>query len=451
MGRTVKINEGVEVEGDYTPSLPPKVHHPEVLLISSVLNTSNIKEIIAKISPEYFHLYRPEWSWIENFYNRFGHTPSAESFLESFVEFPFQAHIKDTDWSAERVRKNHVRRTSLKALNEVMNLFETEDQGAALSLMGTTATELSRIEEGTPPLELSNTDWFYENVKERFERAAETGFSGIKTGFPSVDGRTSGMQPGDLWIIAARLGQGKTWILARMAADAVLNDKKVLFISLEQPSFQIHYRVQTIMSRFMGHTVSNRSLISGQNVDLKAYRSFLDDLSSKISGSLVVVDPRRGKVTPTTVSGLIERHKPDVVFIDYITLMGVPGGGKVADDWVGVGKISQETKLVALTHNIPIVAAAQINRAGATDDSKSAPPPGVDKLSRSDSIGQDADVVITIQGYGRTARKALLAKVRSGEDGSQFYTSFKPDRGFIDEISMDEAQQMFADSLLEDA
>lgn len=170
--------------------------------------------------------------------------------------------------------------------------------------------------------------------------------------------------------------------------------------------------------------------MQGVNYDLDDYRSFLVDLPSKVPGSLIISDPSRGRVNPFTLSSLMERHQPDLMVIDYLTLMQQEG-----DDWRGARKLSAETKLVAQQHAVPILAAAQINRAGEGGRR----PPGSNTLSESDGIGQDADVIVTHKQESERVIQGLLAKNRSGQSNQVFWSAFEPNDGRIEEIAHDEA------------
>lgn len=232
-----------------------------------------------------------------------------------------------------------------------------------------------------------------------------------------------------------------TWMLTKMATEAVVSGKRAVFISLEQTKAQITFRLHTMLANRFGYSLKNRELMSGVNLDLNYYRGFLADLPEKVDGEFFVLDPSRGRVNPYTISSIIERLEPDIVFVDYITLMQ-----KESDEWQGVAKLSAECKEVALTHHTPIVAAAQINRLG--EGGKK--PPGVDKLAQSDSIGQDADVVLTMRKFSNKARQLLLAKNRSGTDDIVFYADFDPDAGRFEEVSYEDAMALQAEAAMED-
>lgn len=415
--------------------------NPEVLLISSMVQTGDTTTPIDHgVEPECFHSHRPEWEWVTQFHAHHGKCPDKATFRAQFPDFPL---LKTTDvaWASDAVVTNNLRHHLAVSVKEATSLLAADRPGEALDSM---RSAISGVKD---PVARRNTDALsdysdvFREAARRVESATTRGLAGVDTGLPTVNDRTGGIQPGDLWITAARLGVGKTWMLTRMASGAVQAGKKVVFVTLEQTKAQILFRVHTVLGHKLGYSIKNRELMSGVNLDLAYYHGFLADLPTKVEGSCYVLDPSRGRVNPQTLSSVIERLEPDVVMVDYITLMQ-----KESDEWQGVAKLSAECKEVALTHEVPIVCAAQINRLG--EGGKK--PPGVDKLAQSDSIGQDADVVLTARKFSTKARQWLIAKNRSGTDDIVFYTSWDPDNGEIEEISFEDAMALQAEAAMEE-
>jgi len=415
--------------------------HPEVLLISSVLQTGDLSTPgDYGLDGEQFHAHRQVWEWIQEFHTKHGKTPDKPSFRSQFPDFPL-LKTTDVEYAAEAVSNNHLRHCLAQSVKDATNLLAANRPEDALAKMKSTIHGVQDPESARNTNVLSDTSEVFQEAARRVEAANSNGLAGVDTGFATVNDRTGGVQPGDLWITAARLGVGKTWMLTKMATEAVVSGKRAVFVSLEQTKAQITFRLHTMLANRFGYSLKNRELMSGVNLDLNYYRGFLADLPKRVDGEFYVLDPSRGRVNPYTLSSIIERLEPDIVFVDYITLMQ-----KESDEWQGVAKLSAECKEVALTHHTPIVAAAQINRLG--EGGKK--PPGVDKLAQSDSIGQDADVVVTMRKFSNKARQLLLAKNRSGTDDIVFYADFDPDEGRFNEVSYEEAMSLQAEAAMEE-
>ena len=409
--------------------------HPEVLLISSVLVNQDIKVTTAVgVTDSMFHLCRDEWDWVTEYYEKRGTVPSRITFKQQFPSFRL-VRADDTQHLAEEVVKEHARFTTVELIDSAIGDLKSEVNINRI---------IKELHHGLIDLDLSTTatsntgsiiaDWqdTYAEVARRVEQVALRGQAGVVTGFPTLDNLTGGAQAGDYWVIAARLGQGKTWTLIRMACAALYSGFTVQYHALEQSRTQIELRCHSFMSSKLGtNTFRSIDLMTGKNFDLIAYKKFLRNLKRNFTGNIHISDTSRGYVNPTTIAAMIERNNPDVVFIDYLTLMDT------GDDWRATANLSGQIKSLAQRYQVPVIVAAQINRSGVGKE-----PPGPEHLSSSDSIGQDADAVVTLKQMSDRVVKMRLAKYRHGKDNEVWWCAFKPNTGHFEEITGDEAQDM---------
>lgn len=413
--------------------------NPEILLISSIIQTGEFDPVVsAGLSEEQFHSHRAEWEWMLRFFTHYGKVPDKPTFRGQFPDFPL-LRTTDVEYGIEAVSQEHLRYTLTSTMKQAANHLVEDNPDEALSLMYATLAGINR-QTGSRESHadaLREFSPFLEEAQRRVDASKSLGYAGVTFGYPTLNERTGGLHPGDLAIWAARLGQGKTWMLCKVAAEALLQGKRVVFVSLEQPRSQIVFRIHTLLSKEFGYSLRHRDLMQGVNMDVEEYRSFLVDLPNQLpeSASLFISDPTRGRANPYTLATLMERHDPDVMMVDYLTLMQTE-----SDEWQGVAKLSKDTKLVASQYGVPILAAAQINREG--DSGRR--PPSAKHLAQSDSIGQDADVIVTMKKDSPSVLQVLLAKNRSGQDGQVFYSVFQPNEGRINEIPHDEALTLTA-------
>jgi replicative DNA helicase len=249
--------------------------------------------------------------------------------------------------------------------------------------------------------------------------------------------------------MAARLGQGKTWSLARMACAAAFSGYNIQYDALEGTRPEIAMRIHTFASSEYGKEVfKNLDLSMGKNFSPRAYKEFLQSLRNDVKGRMHIADTTKGPISPLSIAAQIERNRVDIVYLDYITLMDGSDGASEGD-WKSIGKLSKSLKQIAQMYQTPIVAAAQLNREAANMRDLAGP----DKLAESDSIGRDADAVITARQMSKHVIAMKLAKYRHGRDGFVWYTKFLPNTGHFEEITFDEAQDAIAedkDSEVED-
>ncbi len=406
--------------------------HPEALLISSTIRTQRVdKAINHGVRQEWFHAFADEWKWIENYYLRHRRPPSRQAFKTKFDDFAMYK-VDDVDHYVEEVRDSHARYVLTESIETaVSNLGNDQDVRNIIKHLQESVVKLDLQVQGSRANCDLVGDWdeTYQDVLRRVERSKKKGLPGVPTGFPTLDDVTGGQQPGDLWIVAARLGQGKTWSMIRMACAALYDGLTTDYHALEQSRTQIEMRCHAFLSSKYGKqafTVSD--LMNGKNFSLLEYKDFLRDLRTHVKGKMHVSDTSRGRVTPSTIASFVEATDPDIVFVDYLTLMDT------GEDWRDTARLSAGMKQIAQRYQIPVTCAAQINRSGVGKE-----PPGPETLSQSDSIGQDADAVVTMKQMSASVVKMRLAKYRHGKDNITWWCRFLPNTGHYEEITTNEA------------
>lgn len=411
----------------------------EALLISAVLRQEDHKTpMLEGASPEWFLSYRKEWEWIETYITRHHKAPSKSLFKATFPDFVV-LKSDDVEYCVQEVKESYLRRSLILLVEEATEKITNNSR--SIDIINETQRKMMELQvqsEGGKNETNIVEDWelAYGEAARRYERNQERGQAGVPTGFPTLDNLTGGPQEGDYWIVAARLGQGKTWTLIRMACNALYSGLTVQYDALEQSRAQIAMRSHSFLSSQYGkQQFRSMDLMHGKDFDLKAYREFLGGLKDLIAGKLIVNDTSRGRVNPSMIAAQIERNKPDIVFIDYLTLMNTGG-----DDWKAIANLSAELKGIAMHYQVPIVAAAQLNRMAIGNDIA-----GAEHLAGADAIGQDADCVITMKQMSAHVIKMKLAKFRHGSDGQMWFNEFRPNSGRFDEISGQEADDIMDD------
>jgi replicative DNA helicase len=183
---------------------------------------------------------------------------------------------------------------------------------------------------------------------------------GLPTGFTDFDKITGGLRPGDLVIVAGRPSMGKSTLAVNMAEYASVHQAKrasVAIFSLEMPSEQV---VTRMLSSIGGVPLS--SLRSGNISDEDWVR--ITSATSQLSESKVFVDETPA-LTPTELRARARRikreHGLDLVVVDYLQLMQVPGTKE--NRATEIGEISRGLKVLAKELAVPVIALSQLNRA----------------------------------------------------------------------------------------
>lgn len=408
----------------------------ESLLISAVLRQCDHKTpILAGVKTSWFATHSQEWDWINRYIQRHHKAPSKALFRTKFPDFSI-LRSDDVEYCTSELRDEHLRRSLVKYIDSTLDRVKDQDDVLkVLSDLQSQVTALQADGSGTANEMDVVDDWesTFNEVARRYERVKTNGIAGVPTGFATLDLITNGPQESDFWIVAARLGQGKTWTLLKMACTALAHGHTVQYDALEQSRTQIAMRAHSFLSsNHAKNNFASTSLMNGKGFDLVAYKKFLQNLKEEIAGRLIVNDTSRGRVTAASIAAQIERNKPDIVFIDYLTLMNSQAG-----DWQAIAALSAEMKGIAMRYEVPIVAAAQINRTAIGEDL-----PGAEHLAGADAIGQDADAVVTMKQVSKSVVKMKLAKYRHGQDGQTWFNEFRPNSGRFVEISGDDAQNL---------
>lgn len=414
----------------------------EQYLISAVVKSQDHVTPAARgISSKFFSSYEDEWTFIETYIASHKRTPSKAAFQNRYPDFVFK-NTDDVEHFCEEVRKAHAQSFLTASIQEIIEDISNGDITQAIRSMHRSALDVeSKISGISDDADIiDNWQGTYEEVMRRVARKEQFGQSGIPTGFPTLDERTGGPQPGHLWILSARLGQGKTWALIRMAAAATFSGLPVQYDALEGTRAEIAMRFHTFASSEYGKQVfKNADLSMGQNFSPREYKEFLKGIRGNVSGKLFIADTSRGPVSPMTIAAQIERNQTAVTYLDYITLMETDAN---RDERQGMVKLSKQLKGVAQRYQTCIVAAAQLNRAATNVGNNYA---GPEHLAESDSFGRDADAVISMRQRSKHIVSLKLVKYRHGRDGFEWHCKFLPNTGHFEEITFDEAQEVIAD------
>ena len=400
---------------------------PEQHLISSILRDSDIAAAFSThLTDEMFRAYPDEWEWLSNYYRKYKKTPSRAAFKAEFSSFRIK-DVNDTRYYADEVRKAHAKRLLTKSMNECANLIASGKIDDAVQMMGHSVIEVSGSVGMSNNGDIVTTfEDILSDVEQRVNRVRDTGFSGIPTGFPALDNRTGGPQPGDLWIVAARLGEGKSFTMQKMAVSALMNGYSVQYNALEQSRAQVGMRIHTMLSSQIGKDVFRTTdLMRGENFDLVKYKKFVRGLKKVLDGRLHVNDAQRGRIGIMGLAAQYEQTRPDIAYVDYLSLLDRKG-----NEHSDIAAVAGGLLGAAQEYEIPIVAANQLNRQyGLSKDNA-----GAEALSGSDAIGQDATAVITIKQTSALTLQFKMAKYRNGPAGFKWYCHFEPDKGVFKEV-----------------
>ena len=252
------------------------------------------------------------------------------------------------------------------------------------------------------------------NEMEEQAKSAKEGLD-IPTGFRELDDVTNGLHPGQLILIAARPGLGKSTLALDFARSAALRSHvPTVFFSLEMSATEISQRLLSAEK-----SVPLSAIRKSKDLQSEGWKR-INTLQPKLDDSPLYIDDSPN-LTLSEIRAKCRRLKAQygikLVIIDYLQLM--TSGKKVENRQQEVSEFSRSLKLLAKELDVPIVALSQLNRGPENSPDKK---PQLSHLRESGSLEQDADIVLLLhrerfaeQGENRNDAEIHIAKHRNGE------------------------------------
>ena len=326
---------------------------------------------------------------------------SAEYIYLLASSVPATANVKEY---ARIVKEKAILRRLIGACDEINN-EAYEEVAPVRAILDSAQQRIFDISNGNDTKEFRHIRDILHNVYHDLEMLSETKGSvqGTKTGFSTLDKMLVQMGKGDLVIVGARPGMGKTSFAMNIATNVAKNSgKAVAIFSLEMSGEQLVTRILSSEA-----LVDSYSLRSGQlkGEDWNNIASVVQSLS----GCDIYIDDTSA-ITSTEMKSKLRRiNNLGLVVIDYIGLM--QSTSKSDNRAQQVGEISRNLKIMAKDFGIPIICCAQLNR-GTESRPGMGKKPTLADLRDSGSIEQDADIVLFL--YRDEYYKTL-----SGNDGKE--------------------------------
>ena len=389
--------------------LPNNIEAEKSVLAACMLNADILEEIMMKLQPENF--YRPAhriiFEAITDLHTRripvdqisLADNLNASGQLDAIGGRSYIVELADntfalTSWSnhADIVKRNSILRDLIYASTQISALaYNAPDdldevvEDAEKTLFDVTERRVSST--------FVKMDTLINDAFEEISQLAEqkTHIAGVPTGFKDVDNLFYGLRGGDLVILAARPGVGKTSFALNLAVNAARSGVSVAFFSLEMSAGQLVQRIlcadaRVSLSKIRGGFISEADW--GQ----------IADASNRLSKLELFIDDTPGlSILEARAKARRElRQVPKgkgLIIVDYLQLMQPQTARRDGNRAVEVGEISRGLKILAKEMDMPVIALSQLSRAVEMRGKKR---PQLSDLRESGSIEQDADIVMFI-------------------------------------------------------
>ena len=320
------------------------------------------------------------------------------------------------------VRERSVLRQLIRISNEVSDTAFQPQGATAQDILDQAERKIFAIAEqqqkGGGPQALRP---LLQKALERIDKLFQSNeaITGLSTGFADLDDRTSGLQNGDLVIVAARPSMGKTTFAMNLVENAMMySGKPVLVFSMEMPAEQLVMRMLSSLGRIDQGRVRSGKLEEEDWPRLTSTMTMLTEKKLLIddSASLSPNDVRtRARRVAREQGGL------GLIMVDYLQLMRVPGleSNRVNE----ISEISRSLKALAKEMECPVIALSQLNRSLEQRPNKR---PVMSDLRESGAIEQDADVIMFIyrdevynpESPDKGTAEIIIGKQRNGPIGA---------------------------------
>ena len=327
------------------------------------------------------------------------------------------------DYYMEIVKDKATRRRLIDTATNIITDAYDEEEGLT-KILDTSEQKLLNVVRTRQTSEFKTISEALREAHENLELMSKnhSAVTGLSTGFKDLDKATAGLHEGELIILAARPGMGKTAFALNLATNAAMTtDKAVAIFNLEMSSEQLVNRMISSVGQIEGDKLKTGML--NEN-DWKRYTEAMSELADT---NIYIEDD--ASVTAPEIKAKCRRLASSpkglgLVVIDYLQL--VTTGGRVESRQVEVSEISRAFKTMAMELRVPVIALAQLSRNAERRESNQ---PRLAALRESGSIEQVADLVLFLnrQDYFETKSAenksnivpvdVIIAKHRRGGTG----------------------------------
>jgi len=417
---------------DFTRKLPFSLEAEQAVLGSVLIDPERFTDIATSLSEYDFYLedHQAIFSAMQQLYltsrtidvvtlidtlvhNGVFTDDQSHAYIKSIVDsVPSATNIKDY---AKIVRDKSILRKLIDACGEINDTaYAAQDDVSAI--VDTAESKIFAIAQDKEQQGFSHVKEVLLNVHEhlRLLREDKESTKGTPTGFSGVDKYLVGMNAGDLILVGARPGMGKTSFVMNIAVSAAHRTGKAVAV------FSLEMSKEQLVSRMLSSegSVDSYAIRSGNLNDDEYHR--IAEASAYLTECDILIDDTTG-ISVTAMKAKLRRVKNlGLIVIDYLQLM--QSDRRIDNRVQEVAEISRGLKLLAKELKVPLITCAQLSRA---PESRNEKVPMLSDLRDSGAIEQDADVVMFLyrpdyykdQPDAQNIAEVIIAKNRHGSTG----------------------------------
>lgn len=369
-------------------------------LVNAVSQRSNVESLLLSgIKEEHFseEENRDIFIFMTDHFRKYKTSPSFEIVKDAFPDHLFETEQDTLQYLKDEFLKVVKRRYAMIAVHE---LADAIDDGELVGDIDALFLEKSReLAQIVPVTQLSK----FSDMDKRIlsYEAGEDAIDGIYMGIPDFDFLTSGIQPHEYITISGFSGTGKSTLAQWMLFNAYMQGKTPMYISLEMEAKALLRKWDTMAMNFEYQRLK-RQRLSDEDMEKWKERA---SLVREASNDIIILDDVSG-CTVDRVYAELTRYQPDILCIDYITLMDTPRSAGGTQMWEKVVTLTRQLKQTSRTLGIPIIGVAQTNRSGYQTGAQ------LDNIAFSQSIVNDSDIILGLGAPDEESKKNQKMTVR---------------------------------------
>lgn len=412
--------------------------HIEAMIISATISDPFARYVFMdKLSPDDFSpefSYAKIWATIvaEENETEFWNVPSLRERLAAFpaelkcLQNCIDAHVTglDADHYVKDLKEMRRQREFEKLISSsLLGNFSSIDDAIKHLYRGIDSIERNNFQE---------EDYSIATLSKRLkENYASDKIDFIPTGYPILDENICGFPLGGVTIIAARTSTGKTTFMCNFILNLMAAKQEVAVFSLEVSRDKFYKKLLMTLAGVSLYKFNKKNLSPSEQLCIEQAQGQLDKY-----GILPIEDADHDlRSLCQKIRYLAKRYHRKVVFIDYFGR--IPPTGEHKDLYQSYGEISRQLNNLAKELDIAIICLAQLNRDASFNPQL---PPDVSKISESDKIGQDADLILMLHrpyvGGRAVENQTNLIVSKYREEGNMPTIAYRHERGKYTELNV---------------
>lgn len=400
-------------------------------VLNKILNTKDMSIVnLNNLDANYFFNYKAEFEFIQNHYNQYKCVPDKATFVNSFPDFDFVDVNEPDNYLYNQLMEDYNDNFIATKFNKIRQLIMENKSDDAIIVLKEAYNGVKLTKALSCVNLLSDTSRYDRYL----EKTVNPSHYYISTGFSELDKLTGGIdRENENMVIIARTGQGKTYVLLKMAVEAAKQGLTVGIYEGEMTADKVGYRVDTFLSHI------ENSAINRGNVFVKnRYKEYIDNLKTANYGPIKVFTPNdvsTGVVTVDTLRTFIEREHIDILFVDQYDLLDDKNKARV--EFERIANIARDIKYLQVEKQIPIISVSQMNRTKTEDGHQD-----TTQVAGSDKIPRYATTMIALEqkrdeeesGVSNNPNVKLvlnIIKARDGGDNNKFTYNVNFNTGYF--------------------